>query len=68
MKRWRVRTLMAIVLFFAIDLAVYHTMTTDGSTWAVVTFLVINLMMPVVGGLILAISRIMRDHSNTTLY
>ncbi|WP_406699589.1 hypothetical protein V5E97_12075 [Singulisphaera sp. Ch08] len=71
MKRLRVKTLMVVVLFAAIDLASYHTMITDGSAWAVVVFLVMNVMMPMVAvmvGLFLAIRRIWRDHTSTTLY
>ncbi|SIO00623.1 hypothetical protein SAMN05444166_2005 [Singulisphaera sp. GP187] len=68
MKPWRVRTLMVIILLLAIDLGAYHTMMTDGSTWAVVAFLLMNLMVPVVTGLFLSIRRISRDHTSTTLY
>ena len=63
-----IRMLMAVVLYLAIDLASYHTMMTNGSGMAIVVFLVMNGLVPVMVGISLMVRRVWRDHTSTTLY
>ena len=63
-----IRWLMAVVLYLAIDLASYHAMMANGSGVAIVFFLVMNGLVPVMVGAGLIVRRIRRDHTPTTLY
>jgi hypothetical protein len=63
-----VRSLLAVILYVAIDLASYRVMIANGSGWAIAVFLVANGVVPAVIGLVLLIQRLRRDHTPTTLY
>ena len=68
MFRWRTRTFMVGIVFVAIDLANYRAMMANGSPIAIAIFLLMNGVAPVLLGLGLAIRRMRRDHTSSTIY